>query len=118
MHELALTEDILAAALDAARQAGARAIRQLHLTLSSASHIEAETVRLHFTLISRGTPAEGAELVFTVRNVEQVCGNCGQTFVVNSDLSCPTCGAPALPAPHDEEMRLDGIDVDVPAESA
>jgi len=118
MHELALTEDILAAALDAARQAGARAIRQLHLTLSSASHIEPETVRLHFTLISRGTPAEGAELVFAVRPVEQICRHCGRTFVVNSDLSCPTCGAPALPAPHDEEMRLDGIEVDVPAEPA
>ncbi len=116
MHELALTEDILAAALDAAQRAGARAITQLHLTLSSASHIEPETVRLHFALISRGTAGESAELIFTIRPVEQVCRNCGRTFVVNSDLSCPTCGTPALPAPHEEEMKLDKIEVDVPAD--
>ena len=118
MHELALTEDILAAALDAARRAGARAIRQLQLTLSSASHIDPETVRMHFALISRETPAEGAELIFTTREVEQVCRNCGATFVVRSDLSCPACGVPALPEPHDEEMKLDAIDVDVPAAPA
>ncbi len=117
MHELALTEDILAAALEAAERAGARAIRQLHLTLSSASHIEPETVRLHFALISRGTPAEDAELIFSVRRVEQVCRNCGQSFVVSSDLACPHCGVPALPD-HEGEMRLDDIDVDVPAESS
>ncbi len=75
-------------------------------------------MRLHFTLISRGTAAEGAELLFTIRPVEQVCRNCGRTFVVNSDLSCPTCGAPALPEPHDAELKLDGIGVDVPAESS
>jgi len=115
MHELALTEEILAAALGAAQRAGARAIRQLRLTVSSASHIEPETVRLHFALISRGTPAEGAELVFSTRLVEQLCRNCGQVFVVQSDFSCPQCGTPALPAPPDQELTLDDIEVDVPA---
>jgi len=118
MHELALTEDILAAALDAARRAGGRAIRQLRLTLSSASHIEPETVRLHFDLISRGTPAEGAELVFTTRPVEQTCRYCGRAFVVNRDLTCPACGGPALPEPDEHEMTLEDIEVDVPVGSA
>jgi len=117
MHELALTEDILAAALDAARRTGARAIRQLRLTISSASHIELETVRLHFALISPGTLAEGAELVFATRPVEQTCRYCGRVFVVNSDLTCPTCGGPALPEPDDYEMALEGMDVDVPVQS-
>jgi len=115
VHELALTEDILAAALDAAQRAGARAIRRLHLVLSSASHIEPETVRLHFALISQGTPAEGAELVFTARPVEQTCRYCGRTFVVTAELTCPACGAPALPGTPGDEMTLEDIEVDVPA---
>lgn len=115
MHELALTEGILAASLDAAQRAGAHAIRRLHLVLSSASHIEPEAVRLHFELVSRGTPAEGAELVFTTRPVEQTCCACGRPFVVLSDLTCPACGAPALPVPPDREMTLEDIEVDVPA---
>ncbi len=115
VHELALTECILAAALDAARRAGAHAIRRLHLVISSASHIEPEVVRLHFDLVSRGTPAEGAELVFTTRPVEQTCRACGRPFVVQSDLTCPACGAPALPVQPDHEMILEDIEVDVPA---
>jgi hydrogenase nickel incorporation protein HypA/HybF len=117
MHELALTEDILAAALAAAQQARARAIRQLHLILSSASHIEPETVRTHFALISRGTAAEGAELVFRTRAVEQVCRQCGVRFVVRDDHACPACGTPAMLEHQDAELVLDSIDVDVPAET-
>lgn len=118
MHELALTEEILAAALDAAQRAGAHAVRRLHLVLSSASHIEPETVRLHFALISRGTPAEGAELVFTRRPLEQTCPYCGRAFVVSADLTCPACGAPALPGPSDHDMTLEDIEVDIPAAPA
>ncbi|MDQ7849373.1 MAG: hydrogenase/urease maturation nickel metallochaperone HypA [Armatimonadota bacterium] len=115
MHELALTEELLAAALEAAQRAGACAIRRLHLVLSSASHIEPETVRLHFALVSQGTPAEGAELVFTRRSVEKTCRYCARKFVVTADLTCPACGAPALPEPPDPEMTLEDIEVDVPA---
>lgn len=115
MHELALTEEILNAAMEAAHQAGPRAIRQLHLTLSSASHIEPESVRAHFAAISRGTPAEEAELLFQIREVRQVCRNCDQPFVVDSSLLCPVCGAPAVAEPPANELSLDSIDVDMPA---
>ncbi len=113
MHELGLIQEILDAALDVAQRTGAHAIRRLHLVLSSASHIEPEAVRLCFSLISRDTPAEGAELVFTTRPEEQVCYACGRPFVVLSDLTCPACGAPALPVPPEREMILEKIEVEV-----
>ncbi len=115
MHELGLTEDILRLALEAATQNGAGAIRQLTLTLSSASHIDPETLRTHFAAISRGTLAEGAELVFAVRAVEEGCRYCGHTFVVHSDLACPACDAPAIPPAPEDELRLESIEVESPA---
>ncbi len=114
MHELALTESILKTVLDEAVRSRAVAVRQLHLVLSSASHIAPETVRQHFAIISRGTPAEHADLTFTLRNVEHTCGNCGLEFVVDSDLLCPRCGTPALGADHDDELRLDSVELDIP----
>ncbi|MDQ7842347.1 MAG: hydrogenase maturation nickel metallochaperone HypA [Armatimonadota bacterium] len=115
MHELGLTESILKTALDEAARAGATAVRGLHLVLSSASHIEPETVRQHFAVISRGTPAEGAELSFTIREVVETCRICGRTFVVHHDEGCPHCGTPALAVDQEDELRLESLDLDVPA---
>lgn len=116
MHELALTEDILAAALETAHRVGARAVSRLVLELSSASHIDPEVVRSHFAAISRGTLAEGADLVFHTRVIEQACGYCGRAFVVDSELACPGCGTPVDPRTLGEELTLESIEVVVPGE--
>jgi len=116
MHELGLTEEVLVAALETARKAGARAISQVVLALSSASHIDPEVVRSHFVAMSRGTLAEGADLVFHVRAVEQVCGNCGRRFLVDEELACPDCGAPVNPHTLGAELTLESIEVVVPDE--
>lgn len=115
MHELGLTESILKAVVGEAERARATAVRSLHLVLSSASHIDPETVRQHFALVSRGTPAEGAELSFTVRDVSATCRVCGRGFAVHHDMGCPHCGTPVLGVDPGEELRLDSIDLDVPA---
>jgi len=115
MHELGLTESILRIAVDEAERARATAVRALHLILSSASHIDPDTVRQHFALISRGTPAEGAELSFEIREVTETCRICGRHFVVHHDEGCPHCGTPALAVDPEEELRLDSVDLDMPA---
>ncbi len=115
MHELGLTESMLKTALGEAARAHAGAILQLHLVLSSASHIDPETVRQHFALVSRGTPAEGAELVFTIRPVEEHCRICGRDFVVHAEAGCPHCGAPAAGVDPEDELRLDSVELEVPA---
>ncbi|MDR5695181.1 MAG: hydrogenase maturation nickel metallochaperone HypA [Armatimonadota bacterium] len=117
MHELGLTEDILATALETAQRAGAQAISRLVLVLSSASHIDPEVVRTHFASISRGTLAEGAELVFRTRTIEQACMYCGRTFVVDSELACPQCGTPVDPHMLGGEMTLESIEVVTPGET-
>ena len=115
MHELGLTESILTTALQEAARARGSRVRGLHLLLSSASHIDPETVRQHFTLISRGTAAEGAALAFTIREVRTTCRLCGRRFIVRHDEGCPHCGTPVLGMDPAEELRLDSLDLDVPA---
>ena len=115
MHELALTEDILANALQAARQAGARTIKQITLSVASTSHAEPEVIRAHFHVISRGTTAEDADLRIITRPVSHVCPHCGQSYVVTDEWACPGCGAPAILAHDEPEMRLEDLEVNVAA---
>lgn len=114
MHELALTEEILARALHSAREAGARTVTQITLSVASTSHADPDVIRAHFRTISRGTAAEDADLRIIARPVSHVCPHCGQSFVVTEEWACPGCGAPAL-LEHDEpEMRLEDLEVNVP----
>jgi hydrogenase nickel incorporation protein HypA/HybF len=111
MHELALTEDVLAHALVAARQAGARSITQITLSVASTSHAEPEVIRTHFHVISRGTLAEDADLRIITRPVSHLCPHCGRSYVVTDDWACPACGAPALLEQDEPEMKLEDVEV-------
>jgi len=115
MHELALTEDILDHALRAGRAAGARTITQITLSVASTSHAAPEVIRAHLHVISRGTAAEDADLRIITRPVSHVCPHCGQSYVVTEDWACPSCGAPALLADDEPEMRLEDLEVNVAA---
>lgn len=111
MHELALTEEILAQALDAARAAGAHAIRQITLSVTSTSHADPDVIRAHFHVISRGTAAEEADLRIISRPVSHLCPHCGQSFIVTEEWACPGCGAPALLEQDEPELRLEDVEV-------
>lgn len=115
MHELGLTEDILAHALQAAREAGARTIKQITLSVASTSHAEPEVIRAHFHIISRATAAEDAEVRIVTRPVSHICPHCGQSYVVTDEWACPGCGAPALLADDEPEMKLEDLEVDLAA---
>ena len=114
MHELGLTEDILAHALRSARQAGARTIKQITLSVASTSHAEPDVIRAHFHVISRGTAAEDTDLRIVTRPVSHVCPHCGQSYVVTDEWACPGCGAPAILAYDVPEMRLEDLEVAIP----
>lgn len=115
MHELALTEEILAHALQAARAAGARTITQITLSVASTSHAEPEVIRAHFHVISRGTAAEDTDLRIIIRPVSHTCPHCGRSYVVTDEWACPGCGAPAILADDEPEMRLEDLEVDTAA---
>ena len=66
MHESGVTEELLQKVLEQADKAGIRKIASIGLALGDRSHITPEAVRLHFEPISRGTCAEGANLLFRV----------------------------------------------------
>jgi hypothetical protein len=62
MHEAGVTERILEIVIEQAAQAGAECVTDVYLEVGDASGIDAESVALHWSLLSPGTVAEGAEL--------------------------------------------------------
>jgi hydrogenase nickel incorporation protein HypA/HybF len=113
MHELGITENILQIALEHAEKAGAKRIRRIHLVLGELSSIVDESVQFYFDFFSKGTPAEGAQLVFQKLPARFRCQSCGQEFgSQNGDWTCPHCQAPGLKIIAGREFYMESIEVD------
>jgi hydrogenase nickel incorporation protein HypA/HybF len=64
MHELSVTENILEIALRHAAEAQANRITNLYLVIGQLSSIVDDSIQFYWDIITRGTPAEGAQLHF------------------------------------------------------
>jgi hydrogenase nickel incorporation protein HypA/HybF len=76
MHELGITEQMVNIALEQASKSGISKIIRINLILGEASDISSDSVQLYFDSISKGTPAQGAELCFQPTS--------GQDFYIES----------------------------------
>lgn len=111
MHELAVTENILAIALRHAAQSGAAMITDLHLVVGELSSIVDDSVQFYWDIISDGTPAAGATLHFRRVPAQLSCRACGQTYSPRENLPCPACGSVDIAVIAGEEFYLEAIDI-------
>ncbi len=113
VHEFGITQSILEAALDHAMAAGANRVTQLNLVLSASSHITEDSVQMYFDALSKGSMAEGAQLVFEREPADFRCLSCGHEFEADGTSAvCPRCGELAQPLPPESELYLESIDVE------
>ena len=114
MHELAITQSVLAVALEAAAKAGARRVTVINLVIGEISGFIDDSVQFYFDILSRGTPAEGAMLRFDRRRATAACRDCGSSYPVTLPLPavCTVCGGAHLVIAGGREMRIDSIEVD------
>jgi hydrogenase nickel incorporation protein HypA/HybF len=113
MHELAVTQSVLAVALEAAAKADARRITAIDLVIGEISGFIDDSVQFYFDILSRGTPAEGALLRFDRRPATATCRDCGSTYPVTLPLTpfCTACGGAHLAIAGGREMRIESIEV-------
>jgi hydrogenase nickel incorporation protein HypA/HybF len=111
MHELSITEGILAIAVGAA---GGRRITTINLVIGDLSSFVDESVQFYFDMLSRGTLAEAATLHFDRQPASATCRDCGHVFGVKAPLipECPQCGCARLAITGGRELRVESIEVE------
>jgi len=114
MHELPVTQGILDLVLETARQAGAQRIVRVDLVIGDMSSIVDDSVQFYFDILSRGTPAEGAEMHFRRESAVATCPDCGHTWSVSPPLlpCCPACGGERPQVTGGKEFYVESIEVD------
>jgi hydrogenase nickel incorporation protein HypA/HybF len=94
MHEGGLTEDLFDHVLIHAREANARRVTRVKVTIGALSDATAESIQFYWASLAPGTLAEGASLEFETTPGTAKCGTCGEEFeIAELYSSCPNCGA-------------------------
>ena len=117
MHELSITDKLLALTLRHAEQAGATRVLKLNLVIGEFSSVVDESVQFYWDIVSKDTIAEGAELAF--RRVPGLlrCQACAHTFSLSGyDGQCPNCGAARTSIVDGDQFKLESIDIEGPEE--
>jgi hydrogenase nickel incorporation protein HypA/HybF len=114
MHELAITQGILAVAVEAAQQNGGKKIRTINLVVGELSSIVDDSVQFYFDLLSRDTLAEEATLGFRREPAIVRCLNCSHQFQASVPLMplCLACGSTRLQVCGGREFYVESIEVD------
>lgn len=115
MHEMGITQGILASAFDAATDAGATKIGEIRITIGDLTEIQEFALQFAFESLTPGTMAEGAALTVTHLNPRSHCNDCGLDYDHDRfQMLCPTCGSFNVTPLQGRELRIDSIECDVP----
>ena len=113
MHELNATRSILTSALSKARASGAKQIKSLQLAIGEISELDQNSIQKHWEELSRGTPAERAQLHFRFIKAEVQCMACFMKYnPVNGQIHCPYCGSYGATVLAGEEFFLESIELE------
>lgn len=112
MHEMSVTESMLAVVLKHARLNRANRVTRINMVLGEFSSVMPESVQFYFDIISRETPAEGAELDFRRTKLVARCEDCGKEFeVVEFDFICPDCKGTNTEIISGREFQVESIEI-------
>ncbi len=113
MHELAITEGIMEAALPAALESGAKKILEIRLKIGELSGVMPECIEEYFGIISKGTIAEDAKLIFEKIPISVHCNECNfEGKIEKGSSTCPKCNSENFKIITGREYFVDNLKVE------
>jgi hydrogenase nickel incorporation protein HypA/HybF len=110
MHELAVTESLLAIVVQSAIDNNAQKVTDIALTIGALSSIVDDSVQFYWNHISKGSVAEEATLHFNRIPATLLCLDCSTEFTLEDELTpCPNCDSINLNIIAGDEFQVDYI---------
>jgi len=114
MHELSITQQILAIALKHGEKAQAKKISDLYLVIGQLSSVVDDSVQFYWDMIAENTICEGAKLHFERIPAVLECRDCQKQFALEAGslTACPNCESIQITVIKGKEFRLDSIEIE------
>ncbi|MEJ5300575.1 MAG: hydrogenase maturation nickel metallochaperone HypA [Thermodesulforhabdaceae bacterium] len=93
MHETSIAEMLCDIALEEAKKYSISRVSSLTVQIGEMAAVVPEALKFAFSIISQGTPLEGAQLNIEIVPIVAWCSQCNEPFEVeNFSFKCPGCG--------------------------
>jgi hydrogenase nickel incorporation protein HypA/HybF len=113
MHEMGITQGILAASFDAAEEANCTRITEIRVSVGEMTEVVDFALQFAFEALTPGTMAEGATLVITSVAARSKCLECGIEYEHDRfQMVCPECSAMSVELLQGRELLIDSIECD------
>jgi len=113
MHELGIMETVLDTAMEFATENSASEIREIHLLTGVVFGIHRDYADMFFKMISKGTIAENAKLVFDLVPARFICRECKQitefTALSEKEFFCSHCDSRQVTMVSGREFRIQSM---------
>ena len=111
MRELQSTQTILNKSL--LQVPDSKRIKNIHLVIGEISQLDQKLIQQHWRELSKGTPAEHAQLHFRLIKAEVQCMSCfSKYYPLDGKIHCPYCGSYGAKILSGEEFNLESIELD------
>jgi hydrogenase nickel incorporation protein HypA/HybF len=108
MHELSLTESIVATVCE---HVGDEPVRALALEIGALSGVVADAVRFCFELCAQGTPLEGARLDIAEIPGRARCRDCASLLELPDLIALCRCGSANLEITGGRQLKIKAVEL-------
>jgi hydrogenase nickel incorporation protein HypA/HybF len=109
MHEMAITESVIAAVSE---KVGDRRVRRVSLVVGRLSGVVAESLYFYYDLSTEGTPLEGSKLEIIDVPGRARCRSCGAEVELEDMIALCTCGSADLEILSGEELTIKEVELE------
>ncbi len=94
MHEASLAQNIIDIIKNYNQSIRNRRVVSVSIKIGELMGIYPDSLRFYFSEVSKGTIADGAELIFEECPVNAICRQCKKHFgIMNFENNCPSCNS-------------------------
>jgi hydrogenase nickel incorporation protein HypA/HybF len=113
VHELAVTQNLLATVLQEAKSANAEKITVIYLVVGELSGVVGDCVQFYFDVLKMGTLAETAVINFKLVPSILKCRDCQSEFKPeNEQWVCPECGKQSVEITGGRDCFIESMEVE------
>jgi hydrogenase nickel incorporation protein HypA/HybF len=113
MHELGITEQLLALALRHAEAANAARVTALNLVIGEFASVVDDSLQFYWDFVAKGTLAENAALHFERVPGQFCCSDCEHRFGMSDfEGRCPSCGSSHTTVVDGTQFLLASIEIE------